>query len=452
SKKRASIIKEALRKDKLGISLAADRKSIDLVKSNNYFERYKAAINGYWDSDLSRFDYDYQYSVSNIENWYQLDLANKETGTFDPTAISTKHIYDYTGLFFTMKSDVDLYLTNFTNVEGGTKIVLTDDFTDATRVAEIEATLTNTKDAGTIIWIHVSKDNKVVQQNLYTKGFKLTLEPTLSKRLEDFGNTVFQGDMSAGKALATLAEMDAILTQFGSVVFGGITDGLNAVQLPKEFWDSAAPGYYFKDVNTWVQGIPVLEEIVKSLQNDIAFISGVYNGLISTAAFVTGTVKNVLDFKAFAKKILSDSEYRGKVYTEAIKIAELITDEDKREAVLILAKVLVVGEVEKGWEYQKNKITDYNLTGVDYFAGNIAFEIVVGVLSGGATAEAGVAKEFYAILKWATDPLEFVIRRGKKFAAPVAKLMAKGLKVATDGAVSIGNKILFKIDIEANKI
>ncbi|WP_344931054.1 hypothetical protein, partial [Aquimarina addita] len=42
SKKRASIIKEALRKDKLGISLAADRKSIDLVKSNNYFERYKA--------------------------------------------------------------------------------------------------------------------------------------------------------------------------------------------------------------------------------------------------------------------------------------------------------------------------------------------------------------------------------------------------------------------------
>ncbi|WP_344931129.1 hypothetical protein, partial [Aquimarina addita] len=171
SKKRASIIKEALRKDKLGISLAADRKSIDLVKSNNYFERYKAAINGYWDSDLSRFNYDYQYSVSNIENWYQLDLANKETGAFDPTANSNKHIYDYTGLFFTMKSDVGLYLTNFTNVEGGTKIVLTDDFTNATRVAEIEATLTNTKDAGTIIWIHVSKDNKVVQQNLYTKGF-----------------------------------------------------------------------------------------------------------------------------------------------------------------------------------------------------------------------------------------------------------------------------------------
>ncbi|GAA3522692.1 hypothetical protein GCM10022393_41650 [Aquimarina addita] len=95
---------------------------------------------------------------------------------------------------------------------------------------------------------------------------------------------------------------------------------------------------------------------------------------------------------------------------------------------------------------------DYNLTGVYYFAGNIAFEIVVGVLSGGATVEAGVAKEFLTVLRWATDPLEFVIKRGKKFAAPVAKLMTKGLKVATDGAVSIGNKILFKIDIEASKI
>lgn len=453
AKKRTAIIKEALRKNGIGLRLTSTG-DISLTTSKEYLERYKTAINEYWDADMDRFTYDYSYNVNNIDDWYQSELAEKETGAFDPKANSDKYVYDYTGLFFTVKADVANYLRGYTNVQGygKPKIILTDDFTDYNRLLEIEAAMTAIKDDSPFIWIHVSKENKVVQQNIYHKGYKLVLEPTLTTRLENFGNNLFESGMSAEKSLAVLVEMDAIITQFGSVVFGGLSDGLSAVEIPKEFWDSASTGYYFKDLNTRVAEVPVVKQLVQYLQNDIAFIAGIYNGFISTLNFVAQTGEFAFNTKVFIKKILSEPEYRNKVLAEAKEVADLLKTEESREAVWMLAKVLVVGEIEKGWEYQLSKIKNDNLTGVYYFAGNITFEIVIAVLSAGISAEAGIAKEFLAVLKWATEPLEFVIKGGKKLAAPVAKLMTKGFKIATDGAVKIGNKILFKIDINTSKI
>lgn len=446
-KERKSVIKTALMKGGLGFKVDKGR---NIKGANAYFDRYAAAIKNYWNADFVN-DYTF-HNVSSIEEWYKQNLDNKDTGPFK--AEGEKYVHDYTGLFFDFKTNLNLYLKGYTNSTkyGKPKVVITDDFTDQDRLFQINEVLTTTKENGAFIWIHIDKDNKVVKQNIYRNRNKIQLDPTLETRLENFGNLLFSKGFSSGKALILLAEMDAILTQFGSVVFNGLTGGLNAIKIPKEFWDSAAENYYFKELNTLVAGVVGVEQLVLEVQNDIAFISGVYNGLIGTLGFITGTAAASFDVKIFINKILTDKGYRDDLLQQANKVVTFLKDDTSREAAWLLTKTLVLSGAEKAWDYQWEKVENGNLTGVHYMAGNIAFEVVIAVLSAGASVEAGIAKEFLAVLKWAIDPLEFVIKAGTKFVTPVVRLMAKGCKIAVDGAVSLGGKVLFKIDFNARII
>ena len=165
------------------------------------------------------------------------------------------------------------------------------------------------------------------------------------------------------------------------------------------------------------------------------------------------------DVKIFIRRLFTDSGYRDDILEQAQKITNLIADAKSRAVIWTVSKALVLSKIEEGWDYQWEKIESGNLTGAYYFAGNVAFEVIVGILSGGTSVTANAGKEALAILKWAIDPLEFAVKAGLKFASPIGKFLKAGFVLAKntvgDGiswTIKKGGKVIGELKIVAQKI
>ena len=452
---RAAVIKEALQQGGFGFSVKKDKSIVGAIK---YFDRYKAAIEMYWDAN---FVNDFVFTnVNSIDTWYTESSSQKDTEAFSVNTSSS--ILDYTGLIFNAKSNLNTYLQGYQNLTtyGQPKIIITDTFTNSDRITQISDALNQSGYSQSFIWIHVDKTGKTLSQNIFHNGHKIDLDPSLKQRITDLGNTLFEGDISAATAVRVLFEIDAIITQFGSIVFNGIADGANALQMPKAFWDSSDPNYVFKNLQSFVQNeVAWLEGALNAVQDAIALSCGIYNGLLGTVSFASGVIGSSFDVKIFIRRLFTDSGYRDDILEQAQKITNLIADAESREVIWTVSKALVLSNIEQGWDYQWEKIESGNLTGVYYFAGNIAFEVIVGILSGGTSVTANAGKEALAILKWAIDPLEFAVKAGVKFAAPIGKLLKAGFVLAKntvgDGiswTIKKGGKVIGELKIVAQKI
>lgn len=425
-----------------------DKKNIKQESAQNYLNRYRAAVQKYWDDDIPDINYAYTYNnITTLEKWYQQDRNDKELNPFVPSANNDQRVYDYTGLFYSYKSQLEEYLNGYKNVKENYKVVLTDVYTPHKRIVEIDRVLREGNYKGSVIRIHINDEEKVIQQNIYRDGTILNLDPTLSRRIQEFGDLVFSEGFSAEKALLIMLEMKTIIIQFNSVVFGGFADGLKAVKIPKEFWDSASPGYYFKEIESLVEGIPVIETQVVYIQHALALITGAYNGLVDTLATVPDLAGKVMDLKLFVKRILSDDGYRKEVTETVHKITSLLKQPEIRDFVWMLAS----NQLQAMWDKEYNKVAELgDYTGVYYFAGNIVFAVAVGILSGGSSTIPKVAKDFLTFLRWVLEPMDFLRKiTGKKLniTRPIVKLMKKGYTITKDGVVMIGKEILFTIKI-----
>ncbi|MBG6130802.1 hypothetical protein IWQ47_002266 [Aquimarina sp. EL_43] len=447
-KEQRARIKKALKQGGAIGFFIDDKKNINQESARDYLNRYKAAVKKYWDDDAPNIDYVYTYNnIEVLEKWYQQDRNNKELNPFVPSTNNDQRVYDYTGLFYSYKSQLEEHLSGYKNVKDNYKVVLTDAYTPNKRIAEIDKVLSEGNYRGSIIRIHIDDEEKVIQQNIYRNGTILNLDPTLSRRIQEFGDLVFSEGFSSEKALLIMLEMEIIITQFGSVVFGGLADGIKATKIPKEFWDSASPGYYFKEIESLVEGIPIIETQVAYIQHSLALITGAYNGLVDTLATVPDLAGKIMDLKLFAKRILSDDGYRKEVTETVHKITGLLKQPEIRDFVWMLAS----NQLQAMWDKEYNKVAELgDYTGVYYFTGNIVFAVAVGILSGGASTIPKVAKDFLTFLRWVLEPMDFLRKiTGKKLniTKPIVKLMKKGYTITKDGVVMIGKEILFTIKI-----
>jgi hypothetical protein len=447
---RVARIKKALKQGGTIGFFIDDKKNIKQESATNYLNRYRAAVKKYWDDDTPNIDYVYTYNnIEALKKWYDQDLDNnKELNPFVPSANYDQRVYDYTGLFYSYKSKLEEHLSGYKNVKENYKVVLTDAYTPNDRIAEIDKVLREGNFKGSVIRIHIDDQEKVIQQNIYRNGRILNLDPTLSRRIQEFGDLVFNEGFSSEKALLIMLEMETIITQFGSVVFGGLADGIKAVKIPKEFWDSASEGYYFKEIVSLTEGVTVLKTTVARIQNSLALITGAYNGLVDTLATVPDLAGKIMDMRLFMKRIFSDQGYREEVIATIHKIVDLLKQPEMRDYVWMLAG----NQLKAMWDKEYNKVVklgDY--TGVSYFAGNIVFAVAVGILSGGSSMLPKVAKDFLTLLKWVIEPMEFLRKvTGKKLDLVeriITKLVKKGYTITKNGVVMIGKDILFSIEI-----
>lgn len=348
----------------------------------------------------------YKVSNSTINNWYGA-IGNKTTDPY--SGVSTaKQVYDYTGVFASLKNEIVNQLPDPT-----AQVIITDNLTSDEIIENIQTQVAKPLVAN-VFWFHLDRKGELQTQ--------LFLAETVKNRLGKLPNDVPTGldqyigmlYKQAGPKIKSPADLVDFLN-IGAHVFRALNFVLDKTTIPSTWWDASSPDYL---LGVWGKYISPETGVA------FAYICGVWNGVIGNLSVVSSLLSLTSELQGAFVKLLVEDSYRDqifsdiKLYTSKIPLLIDIAYEN------VKAKVSQTASEE--WEKLKNG----DATSVAYVGGLATVEVVITIFTGG-TVEA--VKAGLMSFKLIRIPVEFIAKFGSYLIRPVVIIYKAGGDIATEG-------------------
>lgn len=348
------------------------------------------------------------YKVSNptVNSWYT-SIGDKTTDPY--SGVSTaKQIYDYTGVFSSLKREIINQLPDPT-----AQVIITDNLTSDEIIENIKSQVEKPLVAN-VFWFHLDRKGELQTQ--------LFLAETVKNRLEKLPNDVPTGldqyigmlYKQAGPKIKSAADLVDFLN-IGAHVFRALNFVLEKTTIPRSWWDASSPEYL---LGVWGKYI--------SSETGVAFayICGVWNGAVGNLSLVSSLLSLTSELQGAFVKLLVEDSYRDQVFSDI----KLYTS--KIPLLINIAYEGVKAKVSQTASEEWEKLKNGDATSVAYVGGLATVEVVITIFTGG-TVEA--VKAGLMSFKAIRIPVEFIAKWGSYLIRPAVIIYRAGGEIASEG-------------------
>ena len=370
------------------------------------------------------------YKVSNptVNSWYT-SIGEKTTDPY--SGVSTaKQIYDYTGVFSSLRREIINQLPDPT-----AQVIITDNLTSDEIIENIKSQVEKPLVAN-MFWFHLDRKGELQTQ--------LFLAETVKNRLGKLSNDVPTGldqyigmlYKQAGPKIKSAADLVDFLN-IGAHVFRALNFVLDKTTIPSSWWNASSPDYL---LGVWGKYISPETGVA------FAYICGVWNGVVGNLSLVSSLLSLTSELQGAFVKLLVEDWYRDQVfsdikfYTSNIPLLISIAYET------VKAKVSQTASEE--WEKLKNG----DVTSVAYVGGLATVEVVITIFTGG-TVEA--VKAGLMSFKAIRIPVEFIAKFGSYLIRPAVIIFRAGGEIVMEGLEYVlkqGSEIVARVTADGKLI
>ena len=312
---------------------------------------------------------------------------------------------------------------------------------------------------------------------------QLCLEDMTAESLNQSLNLLWEGfqggQYTIGEQLVSHVQLHLAVQK---MIFSYLGEQLSQITFNRTYWDPSDPDFFIKDqylrgmvdgMVPWALNHAVLyitevdvrkylgdkliefkDLILFPIFSKVAFVAGVWDGLISVEQILTGLAQGSMAFNCLAITLLVDQEYRREFFQQVETLRALITAEN-----ITLIKELLWSQIEsavvKEYESFVNNPAAYlynNRYQAYYILGNIGFEVMLEALTAGTAtgikmAVSGALKSSRLMVKLIT-----FLQRARPFLNYINRLIARGLlfiRMTADETIGFalrrGGEILIEI-------